>query len=250
MQLLAGKTALITGAGRGIGAATAKLFAEHGAAVAVNYLSNAGTADAVVKEITAKGGRAIPVQADATKPEDIKRMAAQVTAELGPIDILVINAFFTFPMVPFLEYSWEDFSTKVGNELKSAFFCCQEIAPAMAERKSGSILILSSTLSRQAAPGFLAHSTGKSALDAFVKSLALELGPHGIRVNAVAPGLTETDATVDVPDESRNMQAQMTPLGRNARPEDVAGALLMLAGDQAGFITGIHMPVCGGFQMN
>lgn len=119
----------------------------------------------------------------------------------------------------------------------------------MIEQQRGCIIAVSSGLSRDPGEGFIAHSTAKSGLDAFVKSLALELGPHGIRVNVVAPGLTLTDATAQLPQEYKEASAQTIPLKRNGLPEDVAGAILLLASEEARFVTGAYLPVSGGIQM-
>lgn len=249
MKLLSQKIALITGASRGIGAATAKLLAAHGASVAVNYARSAEAADQVVQEIAKAGGRALAVQADVSDPEQIKQMVDTVKNELGIIDIMVLNAGFTFPTVPFIQYPWQDFEKKLTNEIKSAFFCCKEVVPMMLEKKSGCIVAVSSGLSRQPGIGFVAHSSAKSALDAFVKSLALELGPEGIRVNVVAPGLTETDAISHMPEELKKQMADHTPLRRNAIPDDIAGAVLMMASEETRFVTGAYLPVSGGGHM-
>ncbi|MCG8334533.1 MAG: SDR family oxidoreductase [Proteobacteria bacterium] len=249
MKLLSQKIALITGASRGIGAATAKLLAAHGASVAVNYARSAEAADQVVQEIAKAGGRALAVQADVSDPEQIKQMVDTVKNELGIIDIMVLNAGFTFPTVPFIQYPWQDFEKKLTNEIKSAFFCCKEVVPMMLEKKSGCIVAVSSGLSRQPGIGFVAHSSAKSALDAFVKSLALELGPEGIRVNVVAPGLTETDAISHMPEEIKKQMADHTPLRRNAMPDDIAGAVLMMASEETRFVTGAYLPVSGGGHM-
>jgi 3-oxoacyl-[acyl-carrier protein] reductase len=115
----------------------------------------------------------------------------------------VLNVGLSFPVVPFLDYDWADFEANLGGELKAAFLCCKEVVPSMAEQKRGCIISVSSTLSRFPREGFCAHSSAKSALDAFIKSLALELGPQGIRVNAIAPGLTKTDATAFLPEEQK-----------------------------------------------
>jgi 3-oxoacyl-[acyl-carrier protein] reductase len=123
------------------------------------------------------------------------------------------------------------------------------VVPSMRARHSGSIIAISSTLSRHAGPGFSAHSTAKSGLDGLVRALALELGPLGIRVNVVAPGLTETDATAGLPDQVKQYTVRSTPLGRIGQPEDVAGAVLMLASDQTRFVTGTYVPVNGGAFM-
>jgi len=247
--LLSNKVALITGSSRGIGAATAKLFAENGAAVAVNYNANKDAADAVVAEIENSGGKAIAIQADATEIDQAKALVAETQQKLGAIDILVLNANMPFPVVSFVDFQWEDFEKKLTSELKASFFCCQEVVPSMIENKAGNIVLVSSGLSRQPGPGFIAHSTAKSGLDAFGKSLAMELGGHGIRVNVIAPGLTLTDATAFHPDEIKQMIALNTPLGRVAEPEDIAGAILMMACEHSKFVSGTYTPVCGGMQM-
>lgn len=249
MKLLSGKTALITGSSRGIGAATAKLFADNGANVIVNYGRSTDEAQKLVSDIESKGGKAIAIQADVTDPAQVKNLVAESVAIFGNIDILVLNAGADFPVMPFVNYEWSDFEYKLMSEVRSAFYCCKEVVSMMIENKSGSIVMVSSGLSRTPGPGFISHSTTKSALDAFARSLALELGPDGIRVNIVAPGLTETDATAQVPTEIKQMLAGYTPLRRNALPDDVAGVILMLTSDASKFVTGVYVPVSGGNHM-
>ena len=248
-MMLKDRVALVTGASRGIGAATAKLLAAHGAAVAVNYLQNEQAAKAVVDAITNSGGRALAVGADVREQSQVEAMVARVSEELGFIDTLVNNASIQFPVVPFMEYPWEAFHDKLVGELGAAFFCCRAVAPAMIEHGRGCIIAVSSGLSRHPGHGFCAHSTAKSGLDAFVRALALELGPHGIRVNTVSPGLTITDATAFLPQEAKDASARTTPLGRNAQPEDIAGVILAMAADDTGFMTGAYLPVSGGNLM-
>ncbi|HEY9761657.1 MAG TPA: SDR family oxidoreductase [Trichocoleus sp.] len=243
------RVVLITGASRGIGAATAKLLGEQGAAVGVNYYASEAAAQDVVEAITAEGSRAVAVKADVRDPHQVEAMVHQVTETLGAIDTLVINANAGFPMAPFVDYRWKDFEAKLLGELKGAFFPCKAVVPSMIEHKRGCIIAISSGLSRHPGEGFVAHSTAKSGLDAFIKSLALELGPHGIRANVISPGLTLTDATAQLPQAHKDASAQMVPLKRNGLPEDVAGAILLLASEQAKFITGAYLPVSGGIQM-
>ncbi|HET7753793.1 MAG TPA: glucose 1-dehydrogenase [Anaeromyxobacteraceae bacterium] len=247
--MLKDKVAVVTGSSRGIGAAIAKLLASHGAKVVVNYTANKEAGQKVVAEIVAAGGRAMLARADVTVRTDVEGMVRAVESELGPIDILVNNANMSFPIVPFVEYRWEDFERKVTTEMKASFFTCQAVAPGMVQRRSGSIVNVSSGLSRVPGPGFIAHSSAKSALDAFSKSLALELGPHGVRVNVVAPGLTLTDATSDQPKAMHDAVAAHTPLRRLAEPDDVAGAVLFFCTDESRHVTGAYLPVCGGSQM-
>ena len=248
-MLLDRKVALVTGASRGIGAATTRLLARHGAAVAVNFYQSAEAAAALASEIGAAGGRALSVRADVRERTQVDAMAGRVAAALGPVDILVINAAMQFPMAPFMDYPWEAFEAKLTGELKAAFFCSRAVAPSMIERGRGCIIAVSSGLSRHPGFGFCAHSTAKSALDAFARALALEFGPRGVRVNVVAPGLTLTDATAHLPQQVKDASARQTPLGRNATAEDVAGAILALACDEAAFVSGAYVPVSGGSQM-
>lgn len=244
--MLENKVALVTGASRGIGAAIARALADAGAKVAVNYATSPDRAREVVDAITQAGGKAMAVQADVTDPEAVQAMVAAVALELGPIDILVNNASISFPMVPFLEFRWEDFESKLAGEAKASFFTCQAVAPSMIERGGGCIVNVSSTLSRAPSPGFVAHASAKSALDSFSRSLAQELGPAGVRVNVVAPGFTETDATSGMPAEMVEMIKAHTPMRRTGQPEDVAAAVLFLCGDAARHVTGAYVPVSGG----
>jgi len=248
-MLLENRVALVTGASRGIGAAVARLLAAEGAAVGVNYVRDRAAGQAVVDQIRQAGGRAVLVQADVAEPAEVERMVAEVRAAFGEIDAAVLNAGMNFPVKPFLEYRWEDFERKLVGELKSAFHCCRALVPAMVARGGGSIVAVSSTLSRHAGEGFVAHCTAKSGLDAFVRSLAGELGPAGVRVNTVAPGLTRTDATAFIPEEAKQAMGQALPLRRVAEPEDVAGAVLWLLSDHARHVTGSYTPVCGGGLM-
>ncbi len=248
-MILQNKVAIVTGSSRGIGAAAVKLLAAHGAKVAVNYTQNREHGEKVVADIKDSGGQAILVQTDVTVREQVEAMVRHVETELGPIDILVNNANMSFPVMPFAQFPWEGFEQKLLNEMKAAFFCCQTVVQGMIERKAGCIVNVSSGLSRVPGVGFVAHTSAKSALDAFSKALALELGPHGIRVNVVAPGLTLTDATAHQPKEMHEAVANHTPLKRLGLPDDIAGAILFYCADWSKFVTGTYLPVSGGIQM-
>ena len=249
LQLLKDKVAIVTGSSRGIGAETAKLLAAHGAKVAVNFNASRERGEQVLAEIRMKGGEGIAVQADVTVREQVDALVREAQEKLGPVDILVNNAAISFPMVPFTEYRWEDFERKVVQEMAACFHPCQAVIPGMVRRGRGCIVNVSSGLSRSPGVGYSSHSAAKSALDALSKSLALELGPSGIRVNVVAPGLTDTDATAFVPPQVREMIAGHTPLRRIGRPEDVAGAVLFCCVDWSGFVSGAYLPVSGGSLM-
>ena len=245
---LNGKVALVTGASRGIGAAIARALAVEGAAVAVNYHNSEGPALGVIEDILKAGGRAIAVRADARDLGDLQVLAERVKAELGPIDLLVLNASIGFPVKGFLEYPWEAFQSKLMGEMGAAFHGCRAVLPQMLERKAGHIVAISSGLARTPGFGFCAHSAAKAALEGFVRALAFELGPMGIQVNAVAPGLTLTDATSFLPEAHKQATALHTPLRRNGLPEDVAGAVVGIL--RSGFVTGVTVPVNGGLQVN
>ena len=248
-MILEGQTALVTGGSRGIGAACCELLAANGAAVGVNYLENKEAADQVVGRIRSAGGKALAVQADARDRAQVNSMVSAVQKELGGVDILVNNANINFPIKPFGEFLWDEMMGKLGGEIGSSFNCCQAVIPDMVKKGMGRIINISSGLSRTPGDGFVAHTTAKSGLDAFTKALAHELGPQGITVNTVAPGLTETDATSFLPQEAKDAAAAHTPLRRIAQSEDVAGAVLFFASDYSRFITGTWLPVDGGNTM-
>jgi NAD(P)-dependent dehydrogenase (short-subunit alcohol dehydrogenase family) len=247
--LLHDRVALVTGASRGIGLATALLLAEHGARVAINYRDSEAQAQRVKELIEAEGGTAEVFGADVTHAADVANLVRAVHRRFERIDVLVANAHMHFRQRTFAEYEWSDLERKVSDELKAIFYPCQAVAPEMLRRKNGSIVAISSSLSKRSSEGFLAQSTAKAAVDAFVRALASELGPGGVRVNTVAPGLTLTDAAFPMPPSDKSSIANKCPLRRNGLPEDMAGAVLFLASDLSRFMTGTYVPVDGGLTM-
>jgi 3-oxoacyl-[acyl-carrier protein] reductase len=249
-QLLQGHVALITGASRGIGAATARLFARHGAAVAVNYHASPQRAQEVVAAIEADGGRAIAVQASVDNPTQIVAMVQEVEQQLGPIDTLVMNATAVHNNAAlfgsFVESNWEAYQDVVFGELAGVYHPARVLAPLMVERKRGNLIAVSSQIARRTPSGSGAHAAGKASVEALMKVLASELGPHGIRVNVVAPGLTETDATTEALRDRFQQMSATLPLRRIAQPEDIAGAILLLATDEARYLTGNYLAAGGG----
>jgi amino acid adenylation domain-containing protein len=247
--LLEGKVVLLTGASRGIGSTAARLLASHGAKVAINFRKSEARAARVKEIIEAEGGTVELFQADVTDFDQVKKMVGDVLEKFGRIDVLVSNAAIGFKMKPFVEHEWEDFQRKVNDEVAQLFFLCKEVVPAMMANGGGSIVSVSSTMSKSHGQGFIAHSAAKAALDAFVRSLAYELGPDGIRVNTVAPGLIITDATANLPPAIKESAAAWSPLRRNGVAQDVAGAILFYASDMSQYITGSYQAVDGGMTM-
>ncbi|MDP4182731.1 MAG: SDR family oxidoreductase [Bacillota bacterium] len=247
--LLENKVVLVTGGSRGIGRTTARLLASHGASVAINYLKSDQQAMTIKKLIEDDGGIAEIFKGDATDPEQVNDLVNQVRLRFGRIDVLVVNAAIGFKVAPFVDSEWTDFEHKLTNELKSIFLLCKAVTPEMIERKSGSIIAVSSAMSKLAQHGYSAHSAAKAALDAFVRALASELGPEGIRINTVAPGLVMTDAAATMSSQIKTASAARCPLRRNGLPKDVAGAILFLASDFSQYITGTYLPVDGGHTM-
>ena len=243
---LQGKVALVTGGSRGIGAAIASELAAHDAGVVINYLQSKDKAEALKNRIVEAGGRALAVQADVRDRGAVDSMVATAERELGKIDILVNNANINFPMQPFDTLSWPDIEAKLTGEIGAMVHCCQAVIPGMKEKKYGKIILVSSSLSREPGYGFAAHCAAKAAMDSLARTMALELGPAGIYINVVGPGLTRTDATAGLPSEVFSHTAEHSPLLRVGEPADIASVVMFLASEMSDYVTGQYIPVNGG----
>jgi len=248
---LTGKVALITGASSGIGAAAASLFAELGASVAIGYHQNKQGAEQVRDRIAAAGGKAIAIQADVRHAGEIQALVKNATAHFGPIDILVNNAGSLVERMKILEVTEERWDQIMDLNLKSAVLCSQAVAGTMIERKSGAIVNIVSIAGRNGGgPGAGAYATAKGGLITFTKSLAKELAPHGVRVNAVSPGVIDTPfhEVFSTPEILRNFVATI-PMGRMGTSMECATAIAFLASDAASYIAGETLEVNGGQLM-
>jgi 3-oxoacyl-[acyl-carrier protein] reductase len=246
---------LITGAGRGIGAAVARAFAAQGATVCINYLRSEATAEQVVDDCRRAGGDAIAVQADVRSPKAVAQLVATTIEDLGRIDVLVNNAFSPYAFDPmqrkrFPELAWADYQGQFDGAVGAAFNLCQAVLPHFRQRARGAIVNIVSDLVENPLVPYHDYTTAKAALIGFSRNLASELGPLGVRVNCVAPGLVHpTQGSTSSRAGFRDGIAAATPLRRIARPEDVAGPVLFLASDWSGFVTGQVLFVNGGLVM-
>jgi 3-oxoacyl-[acyl-carrier protein] reductase len=236
---LEGKTALVTGASKGIGRAVAQSLAEAGASVVVGYRSGADEAEALAAEL---GGRA--VQADVSDADEARRLVE----EAGDVDILVNNAGVTRDGL-IARMPDDDWRTVLETNLSSVFYTCRAVARPMMKRRGGAIVNVSSIVGLHGNPGQTNYSASKAGIIGFTKALARELGPRGVRANVVAPGYVTTQLTTVLPEELQQAMLANTPLGRLGDPEDVAGAVRFLCSDEAAFITGEVLLVDGGLGM-
>ena len=243
------KVAIITGASRGIGAASAKALAHHGATVVINYIKSKDKAEALSEKITNGGGKAMVFKADVREQDAVDAMVESTLKEFGKIDILVNNANINFPIKPFVELEWDQIEAKILGEMKALYNCSQAVLKDMMGRESGKLIFVSSSLSRFPGFGFSAHAAAKSAMDSMAKVMAMELGPMGVTVNVVGPGLTLTDATAGQPKEVHDQIAAITPLRRLGLPNDIAGVVLFLASSLSDYLSGEYIPVTGGSFM-
>jgi 3-oxoacyl-[acyl-carrier protein] reductase len=245
---LSGKAAIVTGASRGIGAATAIMLAEAGArGITINYNRDRDAANQVAARCKELGARVLTVRADVSRPASIEKMVGRTLERFGALDILIANAgiWKEAAIESMTERDWDE---TIDINLKSIYASCREAARAMLARRRGTIILISSTAGQRGEPFYSHYAATKGAIIAMTKSLAAELGPRGITVNCVAPGWVATDMTVAAlndPRERRKIR-ELIPLGRVATPAEIAGPILFLASDLASHITGEVLNVNGG----
>lgn len=249
MARLTGKVAVVTGASKGIGAGIAEELAKQGASVIVNYASSASGAEAVVTKIKNAGGKAKAVHADVSKPGEAKQLVDAAVTEFGGLDILVNNAG-VYEFLPLEQITETHFDRMFNLNVRGLLFATQAAANAIG-KQGGSIINIGSMASQAPVPGGSVYSASKAALDAITRSLAAELGPRKILVNAVLPGPVETEGVKSMGGDGDQFIAQLvsrTPLGRIGQPKDIATVVSFLASEDGGWITGQIIPAAGGLR--
>jgi 3-oxoacyl-[acyl-carrier protein] reductase len=247
MSNLKGKAAIVTGASKGIGAGIAKALGAAGASVAVNYVSDKSGADGVVADIARGGGKAVAIQGDLSTPADIARLFTEAKEAFGRLDVLVNNAG-VYKFLPLDQSESEEFHRQFNINVLGTILAAREAARYFGP-EGGSIINLSSVASRAAIPNSVIYSATKGAVDAVTRVLAAELGPRKIRVNALAPGMVETEGTHTagfIGSEFHKVAEAATPLGRIGQPDDIASIAVFLASDAARWITGERINAAGG----
>lgn len=242
--MLEGKKALVTGAGRGVGVEIARLLAQNGARVAIAYRHSKETAEALAQEL---GG--VALQADLTEVAQAERLVQESLAALKGLDIVVNNAAGFGPLKPLPEYTWDEIDAEWQAVVKPVVTVTRAALPHLRAQRSGKIVNLSATLLQRPAPGQGAHAMAKAAILAYTRSLAREVGPDGITVNAVSPGMALTEFSQGLPESLKEAVAERTPLRRLATAEDVARAVVFFCSPLADFITGANLAPDGGLAV-
>ena len=247
LKRLEGKVAVITGAGRGIGAAIARRFAAEGASLVLNSLSD--SAARVAEEITAAGGKALAVQGDVSKADDVAKVIDAAVSTFGRLDILINNAGITRDGL-LMRMSEEDWDAVMDTNLKSVYLCCRAaLRPMLKSRGGGRIISLSSVIGLSGNAGQANYAASKAGIIGFTKSLAKELASRQVTVNAIAPGFIVTDMTAGMSEEAKQTLLKRIPLGTLGSAEDIASIAAFLTSDEAKYITGQTLTVDGGMTL-
>lgn len=244
-ELLSGKVAVVTGGARGIGRAIVLALANEGADVAFTYAGSKDLAESLEQEVSASGRRVLHVHSDVRDFDGSKRLIDTVKDRLGPIDILVNNAGITRDK-SLMMMTKEEWAEVIDTDLTGVFNITKACIITFLKQKSGSIINISSVSGMSPMPGQVNYAAAKAGVIGFTKSLAKEVGPYNVRVNAVAPGFIETDMTAALNERYREKLLTLIPAGRFGRPEEVARAVVFLAGDQSRYITGHVVQIDGG----
>ncbi|MCD6598702.1 MAG: 3-oxoacyl-[acyl-carrier-protein] reductase [Bacteroidales bacterium] len=247
MKLLEGKTALITGAARGIGSSIAKRFAKEGANVAITDLAVNESANSVIRELESYGVKAKAYASDASNYEQTQEVVKQIIEDFGRVDILVNNAGITRDTL-LMRMSEDQWDMVINVNLKSVFNFTKAVQTNMLSNRAGSIINMSSVVGLSGNAGQANYSASKAGMIGFTKSVAKEVGARGVRCNAIAPGFIETEMTAKLPENVRKEWAKQIPLRRGGTPDDVANTALFLASDLSSYVTGQVVNVCGGMN--
>ncbi len=243
---LDGRVALVTGSTTGLGRAIASALHRAGAKVAFNYFRNAERAERAFNEFTTQGGQGILVRADVSREAEVESLVRDVADQLGPIDILVINATPEQPLMPIEEYTWHHYETMIDFFIKSPYLLTRACLPHMKRQRWGRIINVTSEVFERGVGNFSAYVSAKGGQVGFTRSMATELAPLGITVNQVAPGWIPVERHANDPQDEKDAYRALIPMGRWGTPEDVAGAVIYFASDEAGFVTAQAIAVNGG----
>ncbi len=247
---LAGHVALVTGGSRGLGKLMALTLARSGAKVGVNYFNNAAKAEATLAELHAAGGAGVLAHGDVSTEAGVKSVCEKVAAELGPIDILVVNATPNQPMLPIEEYTWQHYQTMIDFFIKSPYLLTRAVLPHMKQKQWGRVINIGSEVFARGVGNFSAYVSAKGGQAGFTRSMATELAPFGITVNLVAPGWIPVERHETDPKEMKDAYLSLIPMRHWGTPQDVADAVLYFASEEAGFVTGQTISVNGGMTLN